>query len=655
VTARARRQWLLESLALAVAIILLSGAGLAVVRATGEQYPVIAARLTLPWVPFGLTVGAVFLRGPNRWPGALLGVLAVQLLFVHATVLFSLTQATAFTLSALAIRALLRAWRVNPEIERWRDPLLLWLAAGSGALLLAVSGIAGALLSVKIDPHHLDAGLTQMAGGASATPALSVPLFLTAVRWWANWTSGVALVLPSLYALRRSTWREYTGRSVELTALVLAVATWGLVSLTAAPWVAHLPIGVVAVLIVTWAAIRFGAPVCALVTLALSLLVSGSFLTDRGAMQVGSGAQIGDVWSLVATLALLGMLITSLLAERDAASRRQAASEARYRALFDSNPRPLWVHDPASLSILIANEAAVRHYGYTREAFTRLNLTDLEAGAGEARAAGGASGLDSGEHRHRTRDGSVIAVELHSAPIEFEGRPARLVFSDDVTDRNRLRGALLDASDRAGRELGQELHDGLGQELVALTLIARSQRTLAGSGRATDPSKLDLIESIAVRALETCRNVARGLSALAETGGDLQGALERLPARFRHDGPPVIRVTINDNAELTLPVAARDHIYRIAQEALTNAVKHAGAQTIEIRCDITAELLTLSVRDDGIGLRPGTALSAGLGRASMRHRAAAIGARLHVTTVSGGGTELSLECPQRPREQRSGG
>jgi len=86
-----------------------------------------------------------------------------------------------------------------------------------------------------------------------------------------------------------------------------------------------------------------------------------------------------------------------------------------------------------------------------------------------------ATETDEGEHRHRARNGTIIEVELHAELIEFDGRPARLVFSDDLTDRNRMRGALLDAADRAERQLGRELHDGLGQDLVALSLIARAE------------------------------------------------------------------------------------------------------------------------------------------------------------------------------------
>jgi PAS domain S-box-containing protein len=401
---------------------------------------------------------------------------------------------------------------------------------------------------------------------------------------------------------------------------------------------------------------RFGAAVASFNPLALALIESAAFIAGRGPLQARPQDAIWAVWTFILIISVLGMLITSLLAERDAAYRRQAMSEMRYRVLFESSPRPLWVYDPANLRILMVNEAAVRLYGYPREEFTDLNVWALDAGDTASTTAPNrvATALDKGERRHRTRSGTIIEVELHAELIEFDGRPARLVFSDDVTARNRLAGALLDAADQAGRQLGRELHDGLGQDLVALSLIARAEADRISKGGAPELKALALIESVALRAVENCRGIARGLSALAETGGDLCGALRRLPDRFPHEGPPAITVTIEGGASLALPEGAQDHIFRIAQEALTNAVKHSGARRIDVVLRVTEAAIRLTVRDDGMGLLPNSAQSGGLGRASMRHRASAIGALLYVSNVIGGGIEVRLDCPQhaKAREER---
>jgi glucose-6-phosphate-specific signal transduction histidine kinase len=162
-------------------------------------------------------------------------------------------------------------------------------------------------------------------------------------------------------------------------------------------------------------------------------------------------------------------------------------------------------------------------------------------------------------------------------------------------------------------------------------------------GGAPEPKALALIESVALRAVENCRGIARGLSARAETGGDLYGAFRRLPDRFRHRGPPVIVVTIEGSAPLALPEGAQDHIYRIVQEAITNAVKHADSERIDVVLKTAPDAIRLTVQDDGRGLPADFARRGGLGLASMHYRASAIGAQLYVTNSLGGGTEVRLE------------
>ena len=437
--------------------------------------------------------------------------------------------------------------------------------------------------------------------------------------------------------------------------MAVVLACWGVVAFLPLPWIATLPLCLVALVLVIWAAMRLGAAVASVIPFLLALIESAAFIVGRGPLHAKPDDALITIWTFILVVSVFGMLITSLLAERDAAFRRQAISETRYRVLFEASPRPQWVYDAATLRMVMVNQAALRLYGYRREEFTELGIEALEApdGAG-ARGQRSADELDIGERRHRTRDGATIEVELHAQPIEFDGRAARLVFSDDLTDRNRLRGALLDASDRAGRRLGRELHDGLGQDLVALSLIARAETVRLTKGGVIDPQTLVFIESVALRAAENCRGIARGLSALAGTGGDLIAAIRQLSDRFGHDGPPAITVRVNGAAPLGLDEGAQDHLFRIAQEAVTNAVKHASARKIDVTLSASQRSVSLTVRDDGIGLAI-PLRSDGLGMASMRHRASAIGANLYAANANGGGTEVRVECVCRgPAAEPSG-
>jgi len=645
-----RWQRVSDSLAVMVAMIAIAGVSSFLVRAAGEQYPLNAARVPVPWVPLGLAVGILYFRGRNRWPGVLAGAIGTGLVVGGIPPAAAVVQGLSATIFSLTICALLRAWRVNPALERWQDPLLLWLSAALGATAMGV--VAGTLV-LTVAGLQLDRaghGMARDLLGNVGRPIFNWPLFAFAACWMANWTSGVALVIPALRLLNGVTWHELGHRSRELCVVGLVLLCWATAAFLPLPWIASLPLFLIALATVTWSAMRFRAAVASLIPLLFALVGSAAFIAGRGPLQARPADAIWVLWTFVLVISLFGMLITSLLAERDAAYRRQAASEMRYRALFESSPRPLWVYDQATLRILMVNEAAMRLYGYTFAEFTGLRLSALD-GRDEAITTAPhrpARKLDEGEHRHRMRSGTIIEVELHAVPIELDGRLARLVFSDDVTDRNRLRGALLEAADRAERQLGRELHDGLGQDLVALSLIARAENDRIQKGGAPEPKTLSLIESVALRAVANCQGIARGLSALAETGGDLYSAFRRLPDRFRHRGPPAIVVTIEAGAPITLPEEAQDHIYRIVQEAITNAVKHADALRIDVVLKTTPNAISLTVHDDGRGLPADFAQHGGLGWASMHHRAAAIGAHLYVANSKGGGAEVRLEYGHVP-------
>ncbi len=139
--------------------------------------------------------------------------------------------------------------------------------------------------------------------------------------------------------------------------------------------------------------------------------------------------------------------------ERVQRERELCASEARYRLLFESNPQPMWVFDLETLGFLAVNEAAVRHYGYTREEFATMTILDIRPSddvarlelrmAGTAREDGRA-----GCWRHRRKDGSVIQVEVTAHTLDFDGRPVRLVLANDVSDLHAATRALAESESR---------------------------------------------------------------------------------------------------------------------------------------------------------------------------------------------------------------
>ena len=229
----------------------------------------------------------------------------------------------------------------------------------------------------------------------------------------------------------------------------------------------------------------------------------------------------------------------------------------------------------------------------------------------------------------------------------FRDRPARVFgIMQDVSERRMLEAELLEAANREQQKLGRDLHDGLGQELtgIALLLQGLGQRVKAANPSLARP--FDRVSTLLSAAIRSTRSLAHGLAPVSVGRSGLEGALRTLSEQATASHSVSVTFEVDPGKTPSFGEVAGNHIYRIVQEALSNAIRHGRAKTIRIRLSTTAIGCLLDITDDGCGIDPQAAPGNGLGLRSMNYRAQAIGGTLSIERVPGGGTRVRLSCPQ---------
>lgn len=221
-------------------------------------------------------------------------------------------------------------------------------------------------------------------------------------------------------------------------------------------------------------------------------------------------------------------------------------------------------------------------------------------------------------------------------------RDRRLAAAEN--ERERLQQQLLEIGERERRRIGQDLHDGLGQHLTGIELMMHSLEENVRALSKREAAQIEKITGHLRDAIRQSKALARGLSPVELQANGLMSALEELASNvsamfrvkcaFRCSSP----VLVSDNVAAT-------HLFRIAQEATTNAVKHGKARTIEIELGCDQNRLMLSVQDDGKGFAPAAPRQNGMGLSTMSYRAQLIGGTLTVTPGKQGGTVVTCAAP----------
>ena len=209
----------------------------------------------------------------------------------------------------------------------------------------------------------------------------------------------------------------------------------------------------------------------------------------------------------------------------------------------------------------------------------------------------------------------------------------------DITEHKRLEKEVLQISELEQRRIGQDLHDGICQHLAGIEMLSAALgQKLTKKGRELEAQAENIAAQMRDVIAQT-RSLARGLSPVVLESEGLMAALSELAANTKR------LFSVKCHFECSVPVYVHDlitatHLFRIAQEAVTNAIKHGKADEIEISLELKLEKIILIVRDNGIGIPETSGASKGMGLRTMHYRAGMIGATLLFQRQNKGGTAV---------------
>jgi signal transduction histidine kinase len=218
----------------------------------------------------------------------------------------------------------------------------------------------------------------------------------------------------------------------------------------------------------------------------------------------------------------------------------------------------------------------------------------------------------------------------------------------DAIERTRqLEQEIVRTSEREQMRIGQDLHDGVCQNLAAIDCATECLRSELETNGISHAATARVIQNLLKETIVDARNLARGIFPVHMDAEGLSIALNDLVCTMNQLRQASITFEASDNIQIKDPSTAM-HLYRIVQEALSNAMRHAQASNVSVRVVRNGYSLTITVSDDGCGFAAPELASAGMGLRTMRYRANLISAKLIVDTRPSDGTLVSCTIPVPP-------
>jgi PAS domain S-box-containing protein len=636
--------------------------------ALGIALPHWGGRVALWILPSGLATAAMVRWGRNQWCAILLAGWTLEL--INGTeVIPALLVATGLPAGAWLTAWIAERSRFNSNFSRRGDVPLFLSAAVVGTAIAAMIGAGIHALFTTIDASD---GLRWRA--------------VDMLRWWLNGFAGVIAFGPLLIAFRPQSFVtvRHHPREAAMGLALIGLLILGMVRLmpqTIDPGIAQLPLLVLSVALVVIVCLHFGLVPAAAVALALSIAEALCFdfnLGSFGGLSILSGQLV--VWSYMGALFGATLILTALLAERDAAGAARLRTELRYALAVAGAHDAIWDADLLSgesyfsprFSILLALDPQEPLPANLSELMGRLHAEDRQLTEQaiqqhlqsheplqlEVRLRTG-----SGTYRwFRVRAQSIwdeagtatrIAGSISDAHEQRQTQESlRLVQERELHAQRQFTHDLLTAQERERQRIANELHDSLGQDLALIS--NRAQMGLTGNPEAPQlRSQLEAILQIVHDAIREVRALARNLRPFRVEELGLTESIGVLIDQLAEGSELQVEKHL-ENVDGVLGPEASAHLYRIAQEALTNVLKHAMAKHLRAELQLDLHCVRLVIHDDGQGFDPEMREGSGsVGLHSISERADMVGGSVTFRTGIGHGTEFRVEIPlaAEPLEQ----
>ena len=343
--------------------------------------------------------------------------------------------------------------------------------------------------------------------------------------------------------------------------------------------------------------------------------------------------------------------------EAEAALR---TSEEMFRSVTETAREAILSYDSEG-AIFLWNEAAERMFAYSKEealgqpvkiliagGYLKKFLRDVEQSGGSEGAPGTGKLVETTCTR---KDGSEFPAEISGAAWTSDGRSFHTLVVRDVTERLRLEGEILEIAHRERRKIGHDLHDDLGQRLTGIRLLCNSLEGKVANISAESAAMVREMASLLDEGLEQVRALAKGLLPVAPTADGLMAALENLADQTQR-ATGIWCEFLREAPVLVPDDGTAANLYRIAQEAVSNAVRHGRPALVEVRLELAQRMLQLTVKDNGAGFLPHTPPAAGRGLDIMAFRTKAMRGSLDIQSKPGKGTVVTCWCPLHPAGNR---